>query len=106
MLFRSQAALQRTLELARARQARQAQRLLHVGQAGVRRAQATLELRQQRLAALDPRQVLARGYAWVTDAQGRPVVSVQGLMLGQPLQAVWADGEAGVTVQRLPSGDA
>lgn len=103
---RAQAALQRALELARARHARQAQRLLHAGQAGVRRAQATLEVRQQRLAALDPRQVLARGYAWVTDAQGRPVVSVQGLTLGQPLQAVWADGEAGVTVQRLPSTDA
>jgi exodeoxyribonuclease VII large subunit len=103
---RAQTALQRALELARARQARQAQRLLHAGQANVRRAQATLELRQQRLAALDPRQVLARGYAWVTDEQGRPVVSVQGLALGQPLQAVWADGEAGVTVQRLPPTDA
>ncbi len=48
----------------------------------------------QRLAALDPQQVLQRGYAWVEDAEGRPVLSVRGLSPGQAVQAVWADGRA------------
>jgi exodeoxyribonuclease VII large subunit len=48
----------------------------------------------QRLAALDPRQVLQRGYAWVEDADGLPVLSVHGLLPGQTVQAVWADGRA------------
>jgi exodeoxyribonuclease VII large subunit len=55
----------------------------------------------QRLAALDPRQVLARGYAWMADAQGRPVLSVQAVALGARLEAVWADGSAQVEVLEL-----
>jgi exodeoxyribonuclease VII large subunit len=58
-----------------------------------RRAQQ-LDGTAQRLASLDPHQVLQRGYAWVEDAEGRPVLSVRGLQPGQMLQAVWADGRA------------
>lgn len=52
----------------------------------------------QRLDALDPQHVLARGYAWLTDADGRVLHSVQQLSPGQALQATLADGRAGLSV--------
>jgi exodeoxyribonuclease VII large subunit len=55
-----------------------------------------------RLRALDPKQVLTRGYAWLSDAEGRPVGSVRALAIGTPLQAVLHDGTAGVVVTDLP----
>lgn len=51
-----------------------------------------------RLRALDPQQVLARGYAWLSDAAGRPVTSVQQVATGAALQAVLHDGTADVVV--------
>ena len=60
--------------------------------------QQRLEALAGRLRALDPRQVLARGYAWLGDASGRPVGSVQQLSVGAALQAVLHDGTADVVV--------
>jgi exodeoxyribonuclease VII large subunit len=57
-----------------------------------------LQAAAQRLEALDPHRVLARGYAWMTDGQGRPVVSVQAVAPGARLDSVWADGSARVEV--------
>ena len=54
-----------------------------------------------RLGALDPGRVLARGYAWVTDASGRAVVSTQGLEVGQALVTVWHDGRAQTEVRAV-----
>ena len=54
-----------------------------------------------RLLALDPSRVLARGYAWLTDAEGRAVVSVRKVSAGQALQAVLHDGTADVEVTRV-----
>ncbi len=54
-----------------------------------------------RLRALDPKQVLTRGYAWLGDADGRPIGSVNDLALGMPLRAVLHDGTAGVVVTAL-----
>lgn len=54
-----------------------------------------------RLSALDPRRVLARGYAWLADDTGTPVQSVEQLSVGQALQAVLADGCAEVTVDSV-----
>ena len=51
-----------------------------------------------RLAALDPQRVLARGYAWLADATGRPVTQAAGLQTGATLSAQWADGRAEVQV--------
>ena len=52
-----------------------------------------------RLRALDPQQVLARGYAWlIDDASGRAVTSSRQLAPGSRLQAVLADGMAAATV--------
>jgi len=45
-----------------------------------------------RLGLLDPSLVLARGYAWLTDADGRGVGSAQGAQLGQLLHAQLHDG--------------
>ncbi len=54
-----------------------------------------------RLRVLDPHQVLARGYAWLSDASGRPVGSVQQLATGATLQAVLHDGSADVVVAKV-----
>ena len=54
-----------------------------------------------RLQALDPAQVLQRGYAWVTDESGRAVVSVREMQIGAHLRAVLADGAAAVTVTEV-----
>ena len=51
-----------------------------------------------RLQALDPAQVLQRGFAWVTDESGHAVVSVREMQIGARLRAVLADGTAAVTV--------
>jgi exodeoxyribonuclease VII large subunit len=54
-----------------------------------------------RLEALDPGRVLARGYAWVTDASGRAVVSAQAVEIGQTLVTVWHDGRAQTEVTTI-----
>ena len=50
------------------------------------------------LALLDPRLVLDRGYAFLTDAQGIAVTRAHQVHQGQSLRATLADGEIGVTV--------
>jgi exodeoxyribonuclease VII large subunit len=78
-----------------------------------RRAQAGLQVRSVlrlqalagRLEALDPGRVLARGYAWVSDGDGRAVVSVRAVEVGQTLVTVWHDGRALTEVKAIePSG--
>ena len=79
------------------------------GLQGQRRQQADrLDRLALRLAALDPQRVLARGYAWLADATGRPVTQAAGLQADATLSAQWADGRAevrvlGVTLAR-PNG--
>jgi exodeoxyribonuclease VII large subunit len=78
-----------------------AERLKRAAQVQVQRQQQRLAGATQRLDALDPRQVLRRGYAWVEDGRGRPVLSVHALAVGQTVQAVWADGRASAQVQSV-----
>lgn len=52
-----------------------------------------------RLGLLDPSLVLARGYAWLSDAQGRSVASAHAVHAGQTLHAQLHDGR--LTVQTL-----
>lgn len=59
---------------------------------------ASLELR---LGLLDPRLVLARGYAWLTDAQGQALTQAAQLHPGQAVQATLADGTAALQVQSV-----
>ena len=74
--------------------------------AGARCQQQTDQLARLtlRLAALDPHQVLARGYAWLTDGSGRPVTHAAGLQAGAQLGAQWADGSAAVQVLSVSFG--
>ena len=53
---------------------------------------------QLRLQLLDPKLVLARGYAWLTDMAGAPVSSAKTTRTGQALRATLADGEVDLTV--------
>ncbi|WP_255429238.1 exodeoxyribonuclease VII large subunit [Ramlibacter albus] len=55
-----------------------------------------------RLAAIDPRLVLQRGYALLSDAQGTPITSVGHTAPGQPVTAALADGEVDLTVASAP----
>ena len=57
-----------------------------------------LERAQLRLELLDPALVLKRGYAWLSELDGRPVTSVKSTRIGQPLRAKLADGEVDLTV--------
>jgi exodeoxyribonuclease VII large subunit len=63
-------------------------------------ARERLERLQLRLEARDPRHVLQRGYAWLSDASGHAVTSARALEPGQPLKATLADGEVDLTVSQ------
>jgi len=76
-------------------------RLLRAQQTQWQRAAARLDALQARLQALDPKRVLSRGYAWVTDAAGQPVMSVRALQAGQQIRAVWSDGSAEAEVRAV-----
>lgn len=61
---------------------------------------------EARLAALHPRHVLARGYAWISDAEGAPLLSTSEMKKGQAVQAVLADGRFTAKVTRVdPDSD-
>jgi exodeoxyribonuclease VII large subunit len=51
-----------------------------------------------RLELLDPKLVLQRGFAWLSDADGQAVTSVAHTAQGQALQATLADGVVDLTV--------
>jgi exodeoxyribonuclease VII large subunit len=79
----------------------QARCLRRAVQAGLALRQGALNTQAARLAALDPRQVLQRGYAWMEHPDGRPAMSAAVLVVGQSLRAVWSDGRAEVTVEAI-----
>jgi exodeoxyribonuclease VII large subunit len=105
---RAQTALRHAIERANVQLPWLAARLGSAARARWQRQAAALDTLEARLAALDPKQVLARGYAWVTDEARRPIVSVGALAPGQRVHAVWADGEARaqvLSVHPAPSED-
>jgi len=53
------------------------------------------------LASLDPKGVLARGYAMLRDARGRTVVGISSLAPGQTVTAVLRDGDADLKVDKI-----
>jgi exodeoxyribonuclease VII large subunit len=61
--------------------------------------QQRLERAALRLQLLDPRLVLQRGYALLSDAEGRTVTSVRQAPPGTALHATLADGALDLTVQ-------
>jgi exodeoxyribonuclease VII large subunit len=60
-----------------------------------------LDAQAQRLRALDPHQVLQRGFAWIESAAGTAVVSVRQVSAGDAVRAVWADGQALARVEAV-----
>ncbi|MEO8249068.1 MAG: exodeoxyribonuclease VII large subunit [Burkholderiales bacterium] len=54
------------------------------------------------LSLLDPALVLERGYAWLADEQGAPIVSVAQTRVGQALAATLADGTVDLEVTAAP----
>ena len=101
---RQRLALRQTLQDEQRGLQRLAQRLLAAGQRQRASHDERLARLALRLSAQDPQQVLARGYAWLTDANGRPVTQAAGLQAGVRLQAQWADGRAGVQVLDVTPG--
>ena len=63
-----------------------------------------LERAALRLQLLDPRLVLQRGYALLSDADGRTITSVHQAPPGTALQATLADGSLDLTVRSAPAG--
>ncbi len=58
-----------------------------------------------RLRLLDPALVLQRGYAWLTDSEGRAIASILQLKLGESVEVRLADGAADLTVKDVwPTG--
>lgn len=100
---RHQAALWQALRLAAQSQQHQGMRLKQWAHASLERQRALVLGQQRRLEALDPRRVLARGYAWVETSDGQPVVSARSLAVGQAVRAVWADSEADATISATRS---
>jgi exodeoxyribonuclease VII large subunit len=98
---RRRQALREALQQARLAPLQLAARLQRTQGAQRTRAVASLQTLQARLAALDPKRVLARGYAWVTDEQQQTIVSAQGLLPGQRVLAVFSDGRALASVQQV-----
>ena len=79
---------------------RSARDALRGGIAGrLERAGRQCERFGMRLELLDPRLVLQRGYALLTDADsGHPLTSVGGFHAGQAVRAALADGEVDLRV--------
>ena len=83
-----------------------AERHVHAARV-LRSAQAQrIESLAARLGALDPRQVLGRGYAWLSDGAGLAVTSISTLVPGMALHVALADGDADVTVRQVTAHDA
>ena len=68
------------------------------GQQVQQRAQR-LERAALRLSSVDPRQVLERGYAWLSDEHGQALTHAAQFQAGQAVRATLADGEVPLKVQ-------
>ena len=91
----------RALAAGRARADAAAGRLRHAVEIARSRIAARLDAAAVRLQALDPQQVLARGYALLADRKGRPITSVAALSVGDPVSARLVDGTAELTARNV-----
>lgn len=64
----------------------------------VQRQAQRLEHARLRLDLLNPKLVLKRGYAWLSNTDGQAITSSVGMVIGQPLRATLVDGEVDLTV--------
>lgn len=97
-------ALPRVLERQPMRLDQLAQRRDRALQVGLQTQCRRVDALQARLQALDPRRVLARGYAWLDDGSGRALTSVAQLEVGAQVHAVLVDGEAQMQVLATQPG--
>ena len=88
------AAPARALAARRATLDARAARLGHSMAIARSRVAARVDAAAVRLQAVDPQQVLARGYALLVDADERPITSVSRLRVGASVTARLADGQA------------
>jgi exodeoxyribonuclease VII large subunit len=95
---RATAAPARRIELQRQRLDHLAHRPARALADTLRSQTARLDSLQARLQALDPHHVLARGYAWLDDGEGRAITSVHALLPGHEVRAVLADGSVDLRV--------
>jgi exodeoxyribonuclease VII large subunit len=84
---------------------RQAERFLRLGGHRLDAARSLLSGLSVRLHTLDPTAVLSRGYTLVFDAAGRPVVSIEGIVAGQPVSLAFADGKARARIEGIESAE-
>ena len=78
--------------------AARAQRLNYLALDFLKQKQQDLQRASLRLGLLDPALVLQRGYAWLTDGDGKTITSVRQAHPGQALRATLADGKLDLTV--------
>lgn len=97
-------ALPRVLERQTSRIEQLEQRRRRALQVNLQAQQRRVEALQARLQALDPRRVLARGFVWLDDGNGRALSSVGQLELGGQVHAVLVDGEAQLQVLATKPG--
>ena len=64
----------------------------------VQNNQQRIHRAQLRLGLLDPKLVLQRGFAWLSDEKGQAVSSIAQANVGQPVRATLADGVVDLTV--------
>lgn len=76
-------------------------RLVRAGTACPQRAALRLGALDAQLHSLAPQRVLERGYAWLSDAQGRTVTSVDGRAPGDDLRAALCDGVLHLSVTEV-----
>ena len=65
-----------------------------------------LERLAAKLAAMDPKGVLTRGYSMTLDRSGRPITSTDGLARGESLKTCLSDGIIVSTVEEVRKGEA
>ena len=90
----------RDVEIREAGRGQSAARLVRAATVALARDGTHLRALRERLDALDPRRVLARGYALLTGPSGHAVTSVTEVTVGTTLRAELADGSLGVAVTR------
>ncbi len=75
-------------------------RMRRTAASGIERSKSRLEAFRQRLKALDPTRILARGYAVLTGPRGVVLKSSAQVMRGDPVAAVLSEGRLELTVEK------
>lgn len=105
LAHRLEGAPAQALQRNRQRELRLAQRLERAAANRRQQLASRLDTLSARLEGVNPGRVLQRGYAYLTDAEGRAIVSAQGVQPGQDVQAVLADGRLVAEVREVRHDD-